>query len=109
VPNGSAANKKETHGGIVDVIEGKKQMLLEVILGRAKILASFPFEKTLAYGISIVEGRIVRGDKVRIMRGENVIGETTIQSLRVGKNVTSKVNKGEVRYPFEHESEGNQR
>ncbi len=88
---------------IADVIEGKKQMQLETELGKAKILAKFPFEKTFAYGISIIEGRIVRGDKIRVLRGDTVIGETTIQSLRVGKNVTSKVTKGEAGIVLSHQ------
>jgi translation initiation factor IF-2 len=79
---------------INDVLEGKALALLEVILGQAKVLAVFPYEKTLAYGISVIEGRVARGDKVRVMRGDTVVGETTMHSLRVGKNATSKVEKG---------------
>lgn len=79
---------------ISDVLEGKALAQLEVILGQAKVLAIFPYEKTFAYGISVVEGRVARGDRVRVMRGETVVGETTMHSLRVGKNSTSKVEKG---------------
>ncbi len=79
---------------INDVLEGKQLAMLEVVLGQAKVLAKFPFEKTFAFGISVLEGRVARGDKVRVMRGEEVVGETGIQSLRVGKNPTSKVEKG---------------
>jgi translation initiation factor IF-2 len=68
---------------------------MEQIFGVAKILAKFPFEKTFAFGISVMDGRIARGDHLRIMRGEEqVIGETTMNSLRIGKNATSKVEKG---------------
>ncbi len=88
---------------VVDVIEGKKQMMVEQELGKAKILARFPFEKTFAYGISLVEGRVARGDKIKVIRGDQIIGETTIQSLRVGKNVTSKVNKGEAGIVLSHQ------
>lgn len=88
---------------IADVLEGKRQMNVEHILGKAKILARFPFEKTHAFGISLLEGRIARNDRVRIMRGENVIGETTIQSLRVGKNSESKVTKGEAGLVLAHD------
>ena len=78
-----------------DALEGKLQAQMEQIFGRAKILAKFPFEKTFAFGISVVEGRIARSDRIRIMRGEDqVMGEGSIQSLRVGKNSTSKVEKG---------------
>ncbi len=79
---------------IGDVIEGKQLALLEVVLGQARVLAKFPFEKSFAYGITVLDGRIARGDKIRVMHGDTVVGETTVQSLRVGKNTTSKVEKG---------------
>jgi translation initiation factor IF-2 len=79
---------------IKDVLEGKRLARLETIYGEAKVLAKFPFEKTFAYGISVTEGRVARGDKIRVLRGEQVVGETTMHSLRIGKNATSKVDKG---------------
>ncbi|MEK7571032.1 MAG: translation initiation factor IF-2 [Patescibacteria group bacterium] len=77
-----------------DALEGKLLSQMEQVFGKATILAKFPFEKTYAFGISVIEGRIARSDKVRIMRGETVVGETTLQSLRINKNPTSKVEKG---------------
>jgi translation initiation factor IF-2 len=77
-----------------DALEGKLLSQMEQIYGEAKILAKFPYEKTFAFGINVVDGRIARSDRVRIMRGEEVVGETTISSLRVGKNATSKIEKG---------------
>ena len=79
---------------IKDALEGKLQSQMEQIFGSAKVLAKFPFEKTFAFGISVLDGRIARSDRLRIMRGEDAVGETTIGSLRVGKNPTSKVEKG---------------
>jgi len=79
---------------IKDALEGKLQSQMEQIFGSAKVLAKFPFEKTFAFGISVLDGRIARGDRVRVMREDDVLGETTIHSLRVGKNPTSKVEKG---------------
>jgi len=76
-----------------DAIEGKLQSQMEKIFGQASVLAKFPFEKTWAFGIKVEDGRIARGDKIRIMRGDTEIGETSISSLRVGKNPTSKVEK----------------
>lgn len=81
---------------INEVLEGKRQMNLEIVLGKAKVLARFPFEKTSAYGVTLIEGRLANRDKVRIMHGEEQKGETTIQSLRVSKNPVPKVNKGEA-------------
>lgn len=88
---------------LTDVIEGKKLAALEVILGTAKILAKFPYEKTEAFGVGIVDGRLARGDKVRIMHGDDTVGETTIKSLRVGKNPVTKIDKGEAGLIFAHE------
>lgn len=80
---------------IKDALEGKLQSQMEQIFGVAKVLAKFPFEKTFAFGISVMDGRIAKGDRLRIMRGEEeVVGETTMQSLRIAKNPTSKVEKG---------------
>lgn len=82
---------------IADVLEGKRQMNIETVLGRAKVLAKFPFDKKFAYGVSLIEGRLAKNDKIRIIHNKNqIIGESTIQSLRVGKNPLSKVTKGEA-------------
>lgn len=80
---------------VKDALEGKIQSQMEQIFGVAKVLAKFPFEKTFAFGISVQDGRIARSDKLRIMRGKDeIVGETSLQSLRVGKNPTSKVEEG---------------
>ncbi|MFH1832714.1 MAG: translation initiation factor IF-2 [Candidatus Levyibacteriota bacterium] len=78
-----------------DVIEGKKEALIEEILGAAKILASFPYEKTKVLGIKVMDGRIARGDRIRLIRGEEKIGESTITSVRQGKEIVSKIEKGQ--------------
>lgn len=78
-----------------DVVEGKRVALLEQVYGVAQILASFPFEKSQVLGLSIIDGRIAKGDKIRIMRNEEPIGESNIVSLRQGKDTISKVEKGQ--------------
>ncbi|MGH7245995.1 MAG: translation initiation factor IF-2 [Candidatus Levyibacteriota bacterium] len=78
-----------------EVMEGKALAGLEQIFGTAKIQASFPFEKTQVLGIKVMDGRVARGDKVRLMRGEETIGESTLVSLRQGKETTSKIEKGQ--------------
>jgi len=80
---------------VKDVLEGKQLALVEEIYGRAKILASFPFEKTKVLGIKVLEGRVARGDKVRLIRKEEIIGESTINSVRMSKNVVSKIGEGQ--------------
>ncbi|HUQ85664.1 MAG TPA: translation initiation factor IF-2 [Candidatus Limnocylindrales bacterium] len=79
---------------IKDAQEGKLLSQMEKVYGTAKVLAKFPYEKTFAFGVSVTEGRIAKGDRIRAMRGEEVLGETSITSLRVGKNPTSKVESG---------------
>lgn len=81
---------------INDVLEGKRQMNLEIILGKAKVLARFPFEKSYAYGVALTEGRLANKDKIRVIRDDQIIGETTIKSLRFGKNPVPKITKGEA-------------
>lgn len=79
---------------VQDVIDGRNFALMEQVYGEALIQAIFPFEKTQALGIKVKEGRIAKGDRVRIMRGEEIIGESTVSSLRIGKIIASKVEKG---------------
>ena len=68
--------------------------MVEEIYGRAKVLASFPFEKTKVLGIKVLEGRLARGDKIRLVRKEEIVGESAVSSVRVGKNPVSKVEAG---------------
>ncbi|CAN5182780.1 hypothetical protein BH09PAT1_BH09PAT1_2070 [soil metagenome] len=79
---------------LADVLEGKRLAAIEEIYGTANVLAKFPFEKTFALGINVTDGRVARGDKIRILRGDDVVGEAQITSLRIGKNPSSKVEKG---------------
>ena len=80
---------------IKDVLAGKQLALVEEIYGRAKILAFFPFEKTKVLGIKVLDGRVARGDKVRLIRKEEIIGESTINSVRMNKNIVSKIGEGQ--------------
>ena len=79
---------------INDVVRGKQLKVEEEIFGKVKVLASFPFEKTKVLGITVQDGRVARGDKVRLIRKDEIIGEARISSMRVGKNPVSKVEKG---------------
>jgi translation initiation factor IF-2 len=83
---------------IEDVLEGNKLAMVEEIYGRAKVLASFPFDKTQVLGIKVMEGRVARGDKVRLIntsgKEEKIVGESAIQSVRTGKNAVSKIEEG---------------
>ena len=78
-----------------DAKEGKVLAGTEQVYGGAQILASFPFDKTQVLGIKVLEGRIAKGDKVRLLRGDIVIGESSVASLRKGKETASKAEKNE--------------
>lgn len=80
---------------IKDVVEGKELSMLEEVYGVAQILASFPYEKTIVMGVKVLEGRVAKGDKVRIERKDEVIGEGHINSVRQAKVSTSKVEMGQ--------------
>jgi len=69
--------------------------LQEEILGVAKILARFPYEKTEVMGIKVTEGRIAKGDKIRLMRNNEIVGESRISSVRQGKEQASKIETGQ--------------
>ena len=81
-----------------DAARGVLEPEPEEILGRAQILASFPYEKMLVAGSRILEGRLARGDTVKILRhgagGEETVGQSRIKSLRVGKDDINKVEAG---------------
>ena len=64
------------------------------MLGIAKIQASFPFNKDVVLGVKVLEGRVAKGDKVRIERDGESIGTGKVTSLRQGKDETSKVVEG---------------
>ncbi len=80
---------------IDDFLEGKRLSLEPKILGKAKILASFPFDKKKIMGISVLEGRMAKGDRVQVNRNDSLVGEGTIVSLRKGKEQASKAETGE--------------
>jgi translation initiation factor IF-2 len=80
---------------IMDFVQGKLDALKEEVYGIAKILASFPFEKTKVCGIKVSEGRMAKLDKVRLIRNDEIVGESRLQSIRQGKEQVSKIETGE--------------
>lgn len=68
---------------------------LEEVLGRANIIAEFPYGKgERIAGCRVIEGSIAKGQKIRVVREGEVIGETKIKSLRKVKEEVNKVEKG---------------
>jgi hypothetical protein len=67
----------------------------ETLLGRAQVRQLFPITKVgTIYGSSVTEGKMVRGARVRIKRGETVLGESTITSLKRFKDDVREVLQG---------------
>lgn len=78
-----------------DVVEGLlKPGVFEEVFGRAQIIAQFPYgENEQIAGCRIIDGTFSKGPKIRIVRGEEIIGETKIKSLKKAKEEVQKVEK----------------
>src|SRR3989344_1806703 len=69
---------------------------LEEIFGTAQIIAVFPYGKNEKIaGCKILDGVFTKGPKVKIVRGEEIIGETKIKSLKKVRDEVTKVEKSE--------------
>lgn len=85
---------------LIEDIDEVVQTLLEVgqleeVLGKANIIAEFPFGKNeRVAGCRVLEGTIARGQKIRVIREEQVIGEAKLKSLRKVKEEVNKAEKG---------------
>ncbi|MBI4035561.1 translation initiation factor IF-2 [Candidatus Daviesbacteria bacterium] len=68
---------------------------LEEVLGKANIIAEFPHGKTEKIaGCRMIEGTIAKGQKLRILREGEKIGEVKLKSLKKVKDEVNKVEKG---------------
>lgn len=73
-----------------DAADGALEKLItEEVLGIGKIVAEFPFEKLRVCGVKVMDGRLARGDRVRI--GEI---HSKIKDIRIGKEQANKVEAG---------------
>jgi len=82
-----------------DVDKALKGMLepsyVEVIDGRAEVRAIFPVgRKETAAGVYVTEGKVTRGVSTRLRRGEEVVVESVISSLRRFKDNVKEVTAG---------------
>ena len=66
----------------------------EVIEGRGKVIAVFPHAKGKIAGILVVEGKLSRSAKVRVIRQGQVLADTAIGSLRRFKDNVNEVGAG---------------
>jgi translation initiation factor IF-2 len=82
-----------------DVEKALKGMLeptyVEVIDGRAEVREVFPSsKKSKVAGIYVTEGKVSRGASVRVRRGEQIVGESVVSSLRRFKDDVKEVTSG---------------
>lgn len=81
---------------VEEAVEGLKiGKVDQIILGRAAVLASFPYNKVKVLGVRVNEGRMALGDRVKLVRDKQEIGIGTIKSIRKQKENIKVVQKGE--------------
>jgi translation initiation factor IF-2 len=85
-----------------DIIYELLQSIEEIIkkgkveeLGRAEVVAIFPFNDKKVAGSKVINGRISKGDRLILMRGEKEIGTAKAVSLRKVKAEVSSVGQSE--------------
>ncbi len=82
---------------IEDVVESMLKVgAIEEIYGTAQIIAEFPYGKNVRIaGCKVLDGQITKGPKIKIVRGEEIIGETKIKSLKKVKEEVVRVEAGD--------------
>jgi translation initiation factor IF-2 len=81
-----------------DVEKALKGMLeptyVEVIDGRAEVKAVFPSKKMKVAGVAVTDGKVTRGASVRVRRGDKVVVESSVASLKRFKDDVKEVASG---------------
>lgn len=85
-----------------DIIYELLQKLDEIIksglrktLGKAEILASFPFDGRRVAGCKVTFGKINKASDLRLVRGEKELGKVKILSIKKQKQEVNEVSQGE--------------
>jgi len=65
------------------------------IVGRAEILAEFPFEGKRVAGCRVLQGKIGKRDTLVLTRKDKEIGRVSVESLKKGKKDVEEVRQGE--------------
>ncbi|MFI5240932.1 MAG: hypothetical protein ACHQUA_00695, partial [Microgenomates group bacterium] len=65
------------------------------IVGKAQILASFPFNNKKVAGSKVLEGKITKGDTLVLVRADKEIGKARATSLKKQKSEVGIVGQGE--------------
>jgi translation initiation factor IF-2 len=67
----------------------------EQILGKAEIIATFPFNKKRVAGCKVISGKIGKTNKLILMRGKEKIGEVKPVSMKKQKQAIQEAKEGE--------------
>ena len=65
------------------------------ILGKAEIIASFPYENKRVAGCRVLTGKISKTDNLRLVRDEKELGQIKVLSIKKGKDNVDLVKQGE--------------
>lgn len=101
----SAAKLAETEGAKIESYEVIYEFLERLeelvkgeqkeILGKAEVLASFPYGAKKVAGCKVTSGRIASSDNLILMRADDNIGEAKVLSMKKGKQDVSVAKVGE--------------
>ncbi|OGM22743.1 hypothetical protein A2961_03160 [Candidatus Woesebacteria bacterium RIFCSPLOWO2_01_FULL_39_21] len=83
---------------IYELFEALEKLIeegIEKILGKARISASFPYERKKVAGCKVLEGKISKASKLRLFRDDNALGNVRVISLKKGKLDVDEVGQGE--------------
>lgn len=82
---------------VEDVVEGLLKVgQVEEVLGKADILAEFPYGKNERIaGCRVIEGMIAKGQKIRVLRDGEALGDVKLKSLKKVKEEVNKAEKGQ--------------
>lgn len=76
-------------------IKEVKEAGMERILGRAQIIAVFPHGRERIAGCKIIEGRVVKTDRLRLKRADVILGNVKIETLKKQKQDVDKAETGD--------------
>jgi len=82
---------KEIEETVLKIIE---PMIDRNILGRAQIIAEFEIKNERIAGAKVVQGEIDKSGKICVLRGEKIVGETKVKSMKHGKTEIEKADLG---------------
>ena len=88
----------ERFGIIYELIQRLEEIInkgLKIILGKAEVLASFPYEGKKIAGCKVLEGRIAKGDSLTLVREEKELGRAKAVSMKKQKQEITEAKAGE--------------